>query len=70
MPILQRTNTLFRSVIGTSILPLGDRIKALMKLKPPINIKEIRHFIGLVGYYCEFIYSYAEHSTSTQLFDS
>ena len=29
-------------VCGTSILPLADKIEALMKLKPPKNIKEVR----------------------------
>ena len=31
-------------VSGTSILLLTDRINALMKLKLPTNIKEVRHF--------------------------
>ena len=26
-----------------SIFPLTDKIEALMKLKPPTNIKEVRH---------------------------
>ena len=35
---------------GTSILPLVDKKEALMKLKPPTNIKEVRHFLSLTGY--------------------
>ena len=38
-------------VSGTSILLLADKFKAFMRLKPPTNIKDIRHFIGLTGYY-------------------
>ena len=38
-------------VSGMSILPLADKIEALMKLKPPTNIKEVRHFLSLTGYY-------------------
>ena len=34
---------------GTSILPLLDKIEALMKLKLPPNIKEFRHFLGLTS---------------------
>ena len=30
---------------------LADKIEALMKLKPPTNIKEVRHFLRLTGYY-------------------
>ena len=33
-------------VSGNSILPLIDKIEALMKLNP-LNIKEVRHFLGL-----------------------
>ena len=33
-------------VSETSILPLADKVEVLMKLKPPTNIKEVRHFLG------------------------
>ena len=36
-------------VSGASILPLTNKIEALMKLKPPTNIKEVRHFLSLTG---------------------
>ena len=45
-------------VSGTSILPLADKLEVLMKLKPPTNIKEVRHFCGLMGYYRKFKYNY------------
>ena len=41
-------------VRGASILPLTNKIEALMKLKLPTNIKEFRHFLSLTGYYCKF----------------
>ena len=57
MFLLQRTNSLFKS---PSILPLMDKIEALMKLKPPTNIKEVRHFLGLTIYYRNIICNYSE----------
>ena len=42
-------------VSGASILPLANKIEALMKLKPQTNIKDIRHFLTLTGYYSIFI---------------
>ena len=47
-------------VSGNSILPLADKIEALMKLKPPTNIKEVRHFLGLTGYYRKHICNYTD----------
>ena len=49
-------------VSGTSILPLTDKIEALMKLKLPTNIKEIRHFLGLTGYYRKVICNHADRA--------
>ena len=43
-----------------SILPLANKIEALMKLKPPTNIKEVRHFLRLTGYYWKFICNYID----------
>ena len=47
-------------VSANSILPLKDKIETLMKLKPPTNIKEIRHFLSLTGYYRKFIHNYLD----------
>ena len=47
-------------VSGTSILPLTDKIEALMKLKPSTNIKEVRHFLVLTSYYRKFICNYLD----------
>ena len=47
-------------VSGTSILPHANKIEALMKLKPLTNIKEVRHFLGLTGYYWKSISNYAD----------
>ena len=57
-------------VSGMSILPLADKIEALMKLKPPTNIKEVRHFISLTGYYHKFICNYTDIPYPLNCFDS
>ena len=44
----------------TSILLLTDRIEDLMKLQPPTNFKEDRHFLSLTGYYRKSVYNYLD----------
>ena len=56
----EQINSLGHLVSGTPILSLTDKIKALMKLKPPTNMKEVRHFLGLTGYYQKFICNYVD----------
>ena len=41
-----------------------------MKIKPPTNIKEVRHFLGLTGYYQKFICNYADIMTPLKLLNS
>ena len=31
-----------------------------MKIKPPIDIQQVRHFLGLMGYYRKFVCNYAD----------
>ena len=45
---------------GTSILPLANKIEALMKLKSQSNIKEVRHFLRLTGYFRKLICNYVD----------
>ena len=61
MFILQRANPLFRSPSKGHIhTPTHRKIEAQLKLKPPTNIKEVRHFLGLTSYYRTFICNYSE----------
>ena len=46
----ERIHYLDHLVNGTSIFPFAHEIEAFMKLKPPTNIKEVRHFLGLTWY--------------------
>ena len=45
-------------VCGASILPLTNKIEALIKLKLPTNIQEVRCFLALKGYYEKLKYNY------------
>ena len=56
----EQINYLGQQLGGTSILPLTNKIEALMKLKPPTNIKEVRQFLSLTSYYQKFIWSYVD----------
>ena len=56
----EQTHYIGHLVSETSILLLANKIEALMKLKPPTNIKEISHFLDLTGYYQTFIYNYMD----------
>ena len=37
----------------TGIMPWKKKIDAILHLKPPNNIKELRRFLGMVNYYCD-----------------
>ena len=43
---------------GVSIDP--DKIAAIVNWPPPINLTELRTFLGLASYYCRFIGHFAE----------
>ena len=47
-------------VSGMSILPLANKIEALMKLWPPTTVKDVIHFLRLKGYYLKFICNYTD----------
>ena len=47
-------------VSGMPILPFAKKIEALMKLKSPTNIKEVKIFLRLTGYYQKFLCNYVD----------
>ena len=44
----------------TGIKPLPCKTAAIKLMNPPKNAKEVRAFLGLVGYYCKFIKNFAQ----------
>ncbi len=49
-------------VCPSGILPDQDKMKAVMDFKTPVNVKQVRQFLGLSGYYRRFIQDYARHA--------
>ena len=43
-----------------SVKPQIEKVKAIHEMKPPVNPKGVREFLGLVGYYRKFINRYAD----------
>jgi len=41
-----------------------EKVKAILSLVAPTNIREIRGFLGCVGYYRRFIEGYAKEATA------
>ena len=50
----------FGFLVGTGgVQPLPEKVAAIEALEPPKDIKELRHFLGLVGFYRKFIRLFA-----------
>ena len=47
-------------VSGEGIEPLPEKLEAVRKMPPPTTPREIRQFLGLVGYYRKFVPKFAD----------
>ena len=47
-------------VSGEGIEPLAEKLEAVRKMPPPTTPKEVRQFLGLVGYYRKFVPKFAD----------
>ena len=47
-------------VSGEGIEPLPEKLEAVRKMPPPTTPKEVRQFLGLVGYYRKFVPKFAD----------
>ena len=45
---------------ATGIQPLPSKTHAIKNMKPPVTAKQVRTFLGLVGYYRKFIKGFAK----------
>ncbi|XP_058603950.1 retrovirus-related Pol polyprotein from transposon 297 [Onychostoma macrolepis] len=49
-------------VTKEGILPNEEKVKAVVDFATPVNIKQVRQFLGITSYYRCFIHEYARHA--------
>ena len=54
-----RTHVYMNMYIEKGCKPDPKNIEAIMKINPPKNLKDVRRYLGLTGFYRKFIPSYA-----------
>ena len=42
-------------VSGKGITPVPEKLESIQKMPPPKTPKEVKQFLGLIGYYCKFL---------------
>ena len=42
-------------VSGKGITPVSEKLESIQKMPPPKTPKEVKQFLGLIGYYCKFV---------------
>jgi len=56
---LQQVDYLGHTVSGQGVTMDSDKVEAMLQWPIPVTIKQLRGFLGLIGYYRKFIKSYA-----------
>ena len=63
MLFFQKTHTISRTLISADgIQPLPEKLESIAKMPAPKNPKEVKQFLGLVGYYRKFVPRFADIS--------
>ena len=56
MQFLQKTHTVFRTLnLGRWNTTLPEKLESIAKMPAPKNPKEVKQFLGLVGFYRKFV---------------
>lgn len=48
------------SVSAAGLKPNGEKVQAILSIKTPVNINEVRTFLGMASYYRKFIQKFSE----------
>jgi hypothetical protein len=56
----QEISFLAHSVSSEGIKVLPERVEAIKSFPPPKNLKEVRRFLGMAGFYARFIYRFSQ----------
>jgi hypothetical protein len=56
----QEISFLGHSVSAQGIKVLGERVEAIKDFPPPKNLKGVRKFLGMVGFYARFIVQFSQ----------
>ena len=63
MLFFQKPHTISGTLIlADGIKPLPEKLESIAKMPAPINPKEVKQFLGLVGYYRKFVPRFADIS--------
>ncbi|XP_056332072.1 retrovirus-related Pol polyprotein from transposon 297 [Danio aesculapii] len=54
-------------VCPDGILPDQEKVSAVLNFETPKNVRQVRQFLGLSGYYIRFIQDYARHAEPLKL---
>ena len=46
-------------VSGKGITPVPEKLESIQKMPPPKTPKEVKQFVGLIGYYHKFLCGYS-----------
>ena len=52
---------------GGQLSPDPDKVEAVKRLQPPCTRSEARAFLGLTGYYRDFVHNYAKRARPISL---
>ena len=56
-------------ISGEGITPLPEKLESIQKILPPKTPKEVKQFLGLIGYYRKFLPKFSDFSLTIECFN-